>query len=136
MAECISSVPTRTGSEHTASGAPPEPARAAAEKDQTTVASAALPPRLRDFLRVRQPSIFWSLVLHLIFCQVNSRQLTVDHGSCTLDASLMLHAVIFCFCRRACVWQGEETRCCLDRSLPLLALRCGSKGTAGVKSHE
>ena len=76
VAEVMSVMPTRMGSEHDASGAAPGAEAGekdeTGEKDQTTVASAQLPPRFIHFLRIRQPSIFWSLVLHLIFCQVTA----------------------------------------------------------------
>lgn len=55
------------------SHAPPAPEAAdryQADRYQVEGAVAAAVPRFVDLLRIRQPSIFWSLVLHFIFCQV------------------------------------------------------------------
>jgi hypothetical protein len=52
-------------------GAPPAPE--AADRHQVGGAGAAAVPRFMDLLRIRQPSIFWSLVLHFIFCQVTEQ---------------------------------------------------------------
>jgi hypothetical protein len=72
---------------HEGPHAPPAPE--AADRYEVGGAGAVAVPRFMDFLRFRQPSIFWSLVLHLIFCQVS-----LSYGTCILLLILSGVAII------------------------------------------